>query len=237
MINVVCVKWGEKYGPEYVHRLQRMVKKNLTVPHHFICYTDDSTDLDCDVILIPKSDNLEIYWNKLGLFKSWMFKGTCLYFDLDVIIQDNIDDLLQYNDKLTGVYTYWDDVYTGKDYPYATLKYKTPFNSSVMVWKAEDYYWIWDKFQEDVDWNIIKYFGDDKFLGNEVENKQTFPREWIYSRLYGQDSLDEPNEVLKLYAGYSEGVYNYPECMICLFNGPTMKAHYKGFEKYWNDAT
>lgn len=233
---MICVKWGTKYGLEYVSRLQNMVKKNLTIPYNFVCYTDDTTGLNCDSILIPQSDDLETYWHKLGLFKSCMFKGTCLYFDLDVVIQNNIDDLLLYDNKLTGVYTYWDDVYTGEDYPFATFKYKTPFNSSVMVWKAEDYYWIWDKFQEDVNWHIVKYYGDDKFIGNEVSDKQTFPKGFMYSRLYGADGFDSPNEVIDLYPGYREGVYNYLDYKICLFNGPTLDAHYKGYEKYWNDV-
>ena len=26
--NVICVKWGTKFGPEYVNRLYKMVEKN-----------------------------------------------------------------------------------------------------------------------------------------------------------------------------------------------------------------
>jgi hypothetical protein len=233
MINVVCVKWGTKYGPEYVNRLQKMVRKNLSIPHNFICYTDDNKGLECDVIMIPKSDNLEIYWNKLGLFKSWMFKGTCLYFDLDVVIQDNIDDLLGYDNMLTGVHTYWNDVYTDDSYPYPELKWKIPFNSSVLIWKAEDYYWVWDKFIENPDYYIIKYTGDDKFLGYEVKNKQTLKKNIVYSRLYGKDEFDFPNQKIKINNKLSHGVYFYDTCKICIFNGPTEDIHYKGYEKFW----
>ena len=234
MLTVVCVKWGTKYGPKYVYNLRTMVQRNLTHKHNFVCLTDDPTDINCDTILFPENNDLETYWNKMYLFKRDMLKGKCVYFDLDIVIQNNIDEIVNYTDKLTGVYTYWNDLKSDGSYPYAILKWKVPFNSSVMAWTAEDYYWVWDKFDEDRDWHIIKYYGDDKFLGNEIKNKGTFPDKWIYSRLYGSKEKDTPNEILKLYRGYSEGLYNFPEYKICLFNGPTDEKYYKGFEKYWS---
>ena len=142
--------------------------------HKFICYTDDSNGVNCETIHIPKEDDLEIYWNKLAIFKKHLFKGDCIYFDLDIVIQNNIDELINYNDTLTGVYTYWNDLYTDSEYQYTSLRFKTPFNSSVLTWRAEDYYYIWDKFIENKDWYIVKYGGDDKFIGNEINNIQTF---------------------------------------------------------------
>ena len=32
VLNVVCLKWGTKYGPEYVNRLYRMVARHLHRP-------------------------------------------------------------------------------------------------------------------------------------------------------------------------------------------------------------
>ena len=43
--NVICIKWGTKFGAEYVNRLYRMVQKNLTIPHRFVCFTDNSEGL------------------------------------------------------------------------------------------------------------------------------------------------------------------------------------------------
>ena len=40
-INVVCMKWGTMYGPEYVNNLYHMVKRNLTPPFRFVCFTDN----------------------------------------------------------------------------------------------------------------------------------------------------------------------------------------------------
>ena len=41
MVNVICMKWGVKYGPEYVNTLRSMLTRHLQRPHRFICYTDD----------------------------------------------------------------------------------------------------------------------------------------------------------------------------------------------------
>lgn len=234
MITIACVKWGTKYEPEFVNRLQRMVQKNFTHTHKFVCLTEDSNGLNCETFPFPKDNDLETYWNKMYLFNKDYLKGKCIYFDLDTIIQNNFDEIVDYTNKLTGVYTYWNDTYTDGDYSYATLKWKVPFNSSVLAWTAENYYWIWDKFNEDRNWYIIKYFGDDKFLGNEIKDRQTFPKEWIYTRLYGRKEHDDYNELIKLYDGCYEKVYHFPERKFCLFNGPTEEKHYKGFEKYWS---
>ena len=41
MGNIICMKWGTKYGPEYVNRLASMVRRNTTIPCRFVCMTDD----------------------------------------------------------------------------------------------------------------------------------------------------------------------------------------------------
>ena len=38
--NVICIKWGDKFGANYVNSLYNMVERNLTLPHRFICFTD-----------------------------------------------------------------------------------------------------------------------------------------------------------------------------------------------------
>lgn len=39
--NVICIKWGDKFGSEYVNSLYKMVEKKLTIPHRFVCFTDN----------------------------------------------------------------------------------------------------------------------------------------------------------------------------------------------------
>ena len=72
--NIVCMKWGTKFGPQYVNRLYDMVEKNLTLPHRFVCFTDDAKGLNknIEVFPLPKvcfEPGPERGWNKLGIFR------------------------------------------------------------------------------------------------------------------------------------------------------------------------
>ena len=45
MRNVICIKWGDKFGASYVNRLYKMVDKNMTKPYRFVCFTDNGSGL------------------------------------------------------------------------------------------------------------------------------------------------------------------------------------------------
>ena len=101
--NVICMKWGTKFGPEYANRLYKMVQKNLTLPHRFVCFTDDPTGLDAGIEvreLPPYHDNPNIGdkgWRKLSLFNAPLadLQGVALFLDLDIVIRRNIDELFE----------------------------------------------------------------------------------------------------------------------------------------------
>ena len=38
--HILCMKWGTKYGPEYVNRLYAMVRRHLSGDFNFVCLTD-----------------------------------------------------------------------------------------------------------------------------------------------------------------------------------------------------
>ena len=48
-VNVLCMKWGTLYGPEYVNRLYGMVARNLRRPFRFVCLTDDASGIRFEV--------------------------------------------------------------------------------------------------------------------------------------------------------------------------------------------
>ena len=96
--TVVCMKWGTKYGPEYVNRLYNTAKRNLTLPFRFVCYTDDSKNFESGIEARPlpemeiPNDN-ERGWRKLALFRKDVgLEGRVLFMDLDTVIVANIDD-------------------------------------------------------------------------------------------------------------------------------------------------
>ena len=96
--NVACMKWGVKYGPEYVNKLFNMVKRNSTVPFNFVCYTDNPDGLldKIDARPLPEmsfKDGKERGWRKLSLFRKDIdLSGRVLFLDLDVVVVGNIDE-------------------------------------------------------------------------------------------------------------------------------------------------
>ena len=100
--NVVCIKWGTKFDNEYVNRLYRMVEKNLTLPHRFICFTDDKKGLSkgietFDFPPITFEEGPERGWRKLSVFNKKLadLEGQALCLDIDVVIINNINYLFE----------------------------------------------------------------------------------------------------------------------------------------------
>ncbi len=108
---VICMKWGDKYGAEYVNRLCHMVSRHLTLPFEMVCLTDDDSGIDSAIRCLPIPElNLpagpERGWKKLTTFKPALhdLNGTALFLDIDIVITDNIDCFFthpaQYDDSV-----------------------------------------------------------------------------------------------------------------------------------------
>lgn len=101
---IICMKWGTKYGAEFVNRLYHMVSRHLTLDFQMVCLTDDDTDIHPNVQCFPIPElnlpaNLpERGWKKLTTFKPELYglKGVALFLDIDIVIVDNIDCFFTY---------------------------------------------------------------------------------------------------------------------------------------------
>ncbi|WP_119155613.1 glycosyltransferase [Caldimonas tepidiphila] len=95
---ILCMKWGTKYGPEYVNRLYGMVARHLRGPFRFVCLTDRGEGVRPEVECLPIPDLAlpegipERGWKKLTTFEADLhgLRGTALFLDLDVVIVDDI---------------------------------------------------------------------------------------------------------------------------------------------------
>ena len=87
MIDVYCVNVGTKYNRDFDQKLKESVAKHLTLEHTFTCLTD-KPEKDYDMAVTHPE--LRGVFHKLSLFQ---FTGNCLFFDLDILINDNIDFL------------------------------------------------------------------------------------------------------------------------------------------------
>ena len=110
MKNVLCLKWGTRYGAEYVNRLYRGVAANLSKPFRFVCVTDDPTGLveGIEAVAYPeKPANMKLNecyptWpnllSKLLVFRIGFanLEGPTLFLDIDQVITGNLDCFFDY---------------------------------------------------------------------------------------------------------------------------------------------
>ena len=90
MLTVISVlRSGGDFDAEWVAKLQAGVKRNLTIPHKFVCLSD--VDVPCE--RIPIEVDWPGWWPKLLLFKPGLITGPTVFFDLDTVITGNIDAL------------------------------------------------------------------------------------------------------------------------------------------------
>ena len=146
-MNIICLKWGDKFSHEHVNRLYRMVCKNFHGDFNFICHTENANGIDRNVIIQPLPDyDLENWWWKLTLFQ-YPTKVPTLFLDLDVVIQKDITHMKDYavKDMLYLIKAYWK--------PYELESLDTNLNSSIMVWNG-DCTDIWKKFEKDSDYYL-----------------------------------------------------------------------------------
>ena len=157
MVTVACVYWGNKFSKDYVYNLKAAVERNSTVPHRFVCLTDQALDGIDTLILRP---GLEGWWNKMQLFDG-RIEGRIIYLDLDTVIIDNIDWLLQYDGDFAGI----EDLGSVNAHqPYL----KGKFQSGVMAWDSQDADWIWNEFSFRRGLVISAFRGDGEYLERVV---------------------------------------------------------------------
>jgi hypothetical protein len=102
---IICMKWGKKFGPEYVNRLYAMARRNITGDFRLVCFTDDSEGLRAEVETraLPQlgcehPERTIGKWPKVALWGAELggLSGPVLFVDLDSVIINNIDDYFSY---------------------------------------------------------------------------------------------------------------------------------------------
>jgi len=173
--TIVCLKWGDKYSPQYVNVLYSMCKRHCTIPFEFVCLTENPQGLSSGIIVkpLPKVP-LQGWWMKPFVFsKDNDFAGEVLFLDLDIVIYENIDKLWEY---------FTSDFIIIRDFTRSTNRNWQKFNSSVFKFTATNYHWVWDDFLENHKKITTKNFGDQDHLYNILQNKATtWPDNWITS--------------------------------------------------------
>ena len=176
MNHVVCVKWGNKYISKYANVLYNMCKRHITVDYDFYCITDDPKGLDSHIktIQLPNDPAIKTWWSKLWMFGAdFPLEGNILYFDLDIIIFNNINELFTHNPGKFHII---------RDFNRCRVKDWKMSNSSVMRWEAGTMNYLWNEFKADAPKIMSQNHGDQDWITKRAKDDiNWFPDDWIRS--------------------------------------------------------
>lgn len=181
-VNILCMKWGTAYEAFYVNRLYSMVKRNLTHPFRFLCFTDDPNQIHPEVEIhpLPEIEVPEGYrqspWRKLSLFKKDLagLSGQNLFLDLDLILTDSIDCFFDFKGK--------DDFCIIENWTQAGQGIG---NSSVFRFESNAYDFIFESYAKDP-LKICKCYDNEQiFLSRKIQEAEKsflfWPETWCRS--------------------------------------------------------
>jgi hypothetical protein len=197
MINIVCVKWGTKYGAEYVNRLCAAVGRHATVDYRFHCYTDDVTELNPKIIThdLPRA-GLEGWWNKMYLFdqnNGITIGEQIFYIDLDTLITGNIDHMLQR----------WPDcIVMLRDFYHGIAKTAGTIASGLMTWQHGNYSHLWANFIRDPQQAVasVRPHGDQHYIASQINKwaiwQDLYPEEIVSFKVHCRSGLPESARIV-----------------------------------------
>lgn len=150
-----ALKWGDKYGPEYVNRLYGSLVKHYSQPFTLTCYTDQADGIR-EEVLIDNINDLRPYktdrvftYEKLILLEK---HESGVWLDLDVLIHKDITDTIDNNNNdFTMIWNHWNDYYE-RSLQWYGRGGSCHVNSSFVKWDNAE--WLikythdnWDKIQ------------------------------------------------------------------------------------------
>jgi len=184
MVNIVTLKWGKRYGAEFVNKLYAAVSLNLSLPFRFVCFTDDPEGLDNGVEAFPIPDividppKLYTGWRKLSLFKeSLPIDGECLFLDLDILITGKLDDFFTYEPGKIPIIRDWVSI-VRKIFP----KGPPVGNSSVFRFTANKTTFVYEQFLSERQWALDNFQPPQTYLTHSIRPQMVFwPTHWCVS--------------------------------------------------------
>lgn len=173
MKQIICMKWGTKYGSDYVNRLYSMVSRNITGPFRFICLTDDARELReeievgaCPEVDIPAPQRNQ-GWRKVSLWAESLpdLEGDVLFLDLDIVITGNIDCFFDYPGDYC-VMRNW------------TQPNKRIGNTSVFRFRVGSHPYLLDYLERCHHHVFRGYTNSQTYISDHVSEMEFWPDEW-----------------------------------------------------------
>ncbi len=183
-VTVLCMKWGAKYGPEYVNRLYAMVARHLARPFRFVCLTDEPDGVRDEVTvapipaLAPIAQPKERGWRKLAAFSPELgplLGDVVLFLDLDVVVTGPLDPFFDH----PGGFPMIRDWYH---------RLRTVGNSSVFRFRPGERHALFEDFARSADAVVRRLRNEQEYLSEYLLTRgelSFWPPDWAPSYRVG----------------------------------------------------
>lgn len=198
-VCVICMKWGDLYGPEYVNRLYRAVQDHLSLEHDFICISDSFDGLESgikrqtfDFSQLDRPLWAHGKWPKLQMFDRDIVGeyDAALFLDLDLLVTGSLDPLFQIVLNQGGLFlmpkfrgfvwrmipaAIWDFV------PWLMSR-ATRGNSSVVGYIPAQQFHLFDAFDGAA--HLPKYENDQNYISALAFRRRCYPKNWCIGLIH-----------------------------------------------------
>lgn len=216
-IDCACVIHGLGYDWCYVEKLYNMLCRNLSAEVRLHVYTEHDRSVPPHMVKHILTDwgisgPKRSWWYKMQLFNPAHFTGNLLYFDLDVVIANQLNWVRELST---------DYLWTIRDFRYLQRRDTVTMNSSMMWFNVDQFAWIWDRFsQEDFKTTIKSYPGDQDYLGAVLDVNQRRFAEDFYFESFRWQCLDGGYDFAKRkHLKPGSGVQIQPSTSVVVFHG------------------
>jgi hypothetical protein len=177
MQTVVCMKWGSRYGADYVNRLNSMVLRNTKRPTQLICFTDDGSGVDASVKVHPlppiriPARVANRPWRKISLWQPQLagLTGDALFMDLDLVVTGPLDGFFDHAPGKFAVIHNWTqpDLRIG--------------NTSVYRFGVGSQSHIFETFERDGERVISEFPNSQTWISSVAKDMEFWPADWCVS--------------------------------------------------------
>ncbi|MDC1375708.1 hypothetical protein N8311_01270 [bacterium] len=177
MQTIICMKWGSRYGSDYVNRLYSSIKRHTSRPTKLYCFTDNKKGIQSEIISkpLPKINLPETIaftpWRKLSVWQYPLnhLEGDILFLDLDLVITGNLDRFFDYQPGSYCVIENWTQI--GQNIG----------NTSCFRFPVGKYNNVFKKFQDNPTEVWKKYHIEQIYLSKEIADQVFWPSDWCKS--------------------------------------------------------
>jgi hypothetical protein len=175
---LLCLKWGTRYGSDYVNRTYAMAMRNTSRPLRVVCFTDDPAGIrpEVDVKPMPPFDLPERMryhpFRRMFIFQKELadLHGNVLHLDLDLLITGSIDAFFDHKPELDFVVAEnWTQPGQGIG------------NMSVFRFRVGALTRVWDRFRPDPMAMMDLYRNSQTFVSRTLGHVDFYPAEWCLS--------------------------------------------------------